>query len=98
MLEVEEEAGQRLRVLDLREQAGQLGHRNSDVLELLVGIRRGLAAFQPLGEEELHPLAAETRGREEPARVTPGPAGEAGLLEEVEDGKTLVGLLFLLRR
>src|SRR4051812_40744836 len=83
MLEVEEEAGQRLRVLDLRKQARQLRNRHADVLELLVGDRCGVTPLEAFGEEELHPLSAEARCREEAAHLAPGAPGEAGLLGEL---------------
>src|SRR5205823_12841596 len=57
--EVEQQPGDRLRVLELADAAAQLFDRNAHELDRLVGLLPGLALLDALRDEEPHPLAAE---------------------------------------
>src|SRR5439155_13093294 len=90
--EVEEQTHQGLGVLDLGQMRCDLADRPVHELELFVvlGVRR--ARFETLGDEQVHALATEARGRVEHRRLTPGAARQAGLLLELAPGARERGL------
>src|SRR5207249_3250857 len=80
LLQVQEHAGERLRVLDLRHDLCELVDVNTEMLELLVGTRRRPAGQKTLRHEQIHAFPAEAWCRVEARRVAPGAAGEPRLL------------------
>src|SRR5579884_170247 len=78
--EVEQQPGERLRVLDLAEPRTDLLDGPAFELELLVGGGRGLAALDSLDHEQVHPLPAEPRRRPERRQLAPIAAGQPTLL------------------
>src|SRR5207244_8527642 len=82
LLEVQEQPGDRLRVLEVAHQRAELRDRNCDQLDLLVRLLPRLAGLDALREEQVHPLATEARRRVERRQLAPLAAGLAGLLLE----------------
>src|SRR6266536_1305172 len=81
--DVEEQADQGFRILDFFEVLLELGHRPANELELLVLLRSRFALVEILREEEMHPLAAEARRREEGPHLMPVAAPQPRLLLEL---------------
>src|SRR5581483_3840068 len=82
-LEIQEEAGDRLRVLELADPRAELGDRPAHDLDVLVLLRLRLAGVDVLGEEQVHLLAAEARRRPEGRELRPRPAAQAALLAQL---------------
>src|SRR5690348_17262747 len=77
--EIEQQAGERLRVLDLMEMLSDLRDRPANELELFVCGRRRQPMFDALGHEQMHPLPTEARRCPERRELTPLAAGQAAL-------------------
>src|SRR4051794_24596553 len=78
--DVEQQAGERLRVLDLMEPLSDLGDRPADELELLVVGRSRFPTLGALDGEHVHPFATEAGRRPERRQLAPLAAGQAALL------------------
>src|SRR5262249_44854424 len=84
--EVEQQAGKRLRVLDLVQTLSDRAARPADELQLLVGGRRWLPSLDALGGEQMHAFAADPRRCPERRELTPAATGQAALLLQLAPG------------
>src|SRR3954451_1416542 len=82
-LQVEQESGEGLCVLDLAEARWELGNRPADELDLLVRVRIGLATLDVLRDVEVHLFAAEAGRRPERGELAPPPASQTALLAQL---------------
>src|SRR2546423_1167364 len=79
-VEVEQKPCDRLRILELGDEAAQLRHRDRHELDRLVRLLASLPLLDAFGDEEPHALSAEARRRVEGRQLAPGASGQAGLL------------------
>src|SRR3954467_3831738 len=82
--EIKQEAGERLRVLDLPEAGFELVDSPAHELDVLAGVRARIAhGFYAFGDEEGHALVREAGRRPERRDLVPLPTAEAGLFLEL---------------
>src|SRR6266536_6333067 len=81
--EVQQQSGERLRILELADPRGQLRDRDPDELDRLVALQALFAFLDALGEEHVHQLPAEAGRRPERRGVSPVAAAEPRLFGEL---------------
>src|SRR3989441_278539 len=84
----QQQAGERLRVFDLRQQRRHVADRHAHQLELLAALWGRVAAFQPARDEEVDPLVAEARRRVDACGLEPLAAVQSRLLAQLAPGRT----------
>src|SRR5438552_4740440 len=82
-MQVEEQARECLCILDLVQPGRDLARRPAHDFQLLVRLRARPAPFEAVGDEEMHPFAAEPGRRVEGGELTPRASGEPCLLLEL---------------